>query len=148
MDADALAIPEGFELVDHTGPFLREVGPLYYRREGEELTVGLRLAERHSNSRGVVHGGMLLAMADTALGMALYHSRVPPQPIATVSLNAEFLDSALPGDWVEAKVEILRIGSRLAYANCLLYVGARRVMRAAGVFALMRPKHPQEESDG
>ncbi len=141
-------IPSGYKLVEHTGPFLREVGPLYYRREGQDLMVGLRLTERHSNSRGVVHGGMLLAMADTALGMALYHSRTPPQPIATVSLNAEFLDSAVPGDWVEGKVEILRVGSRLAYANCLLYVGERRIMRAAGVFALMRPKHPREESDG
>ena len=62
--------------------------------------------------------------------------------------SVEFLAPLFAGDWVEAHVDILRIGKRLAYANCYLQVGDRRILRASGVFALMPPVNPKEESEG
>lgn len=141
-------IPEGFKAVEHTGPFLSQNGPLYYKKVDGKPVLGLRIDERHTNMRGIVHGGMLVTLADSALGIVLYNSRTPPQPIVTVSLSTDFIESAWPGDWVEAHVDILRIGKRLAYANCYLQVGDRRILRASGVFALMPPVNPREESEG
>ena len=142
------SIPEGFKAIEHTGPFLAQNGPLYCKKADGKLVLGIRIDDRHTNTRGIVHGGMLVTLADSALGIVLYNSRTPPQPIVTVSLSTDFIESAWPGDWVEAHVDILRIGKRLAYANCTLQVGDRRILRASGVFALMPPVNPKEESEG
>ena len=141
-------IPEGFKAIEHTGPFLAQNGPLYCKKADGKLVLGIRIDERHTNMRGIVHGGMLVTLADSALGTVLYNSRKPPQPMVTVSLTTDFIESAWPGDWVEAHVDVLRIGSRLAYANCYLHIGERRILRASGVFALMPPVNPREESEG
>ena len=142
------SIPEGFKAIEHTGPFLAQNGPLYCKKADGKLVLGIRIDDRHTNMRGIVHGGMLVTIADSALGIVLYNSRTPPQPIVTVNLTTDFIESAYPGDWVEAHVDILRIGQRLAYANCYLHVGERRILRASGVFALMPPANPKEESEG
>ena len=141
-------IPAGFMAIEHTGHYLTQLGPFHWKKADGKLIVGLRIEERHTNSRGIAHGGMLATLADSALGIVLYNSRTPPQPIVTVSLTTDYIESALPGDWVEAHVDILRIGNRLAYANCHLHVGGRRILRASGVFALMPEAKPKEESEG
>jgi uncharacterized protein (TIGR00369 family) len=141
-------IPAGFKAIEHTGPFLAQNGPLYCKRVDGKLVLGLRIDERHTNMRGIVHGGMLVTLADSALGTVLYNSRKPPQPMVTVSLTTDFIESARPGDWVEAHVDVLRVGSRLAYANCYLHVGERRILRASAVFAVVPEVKPKEESEG
>jgi uncharacterized protein (TIGR00369 family) len=141
-------IPAGFKAIEHTGPFLAQNGPLYCKKVDGKLVLGLRIDERHTNMRGIVHGGMLVTIADSALGTVLYNARTPPQPMVTVSLTTDFIESACPGDWVEAHVDVLRIGSRLAYANCYLHVGERRILRASAVFAVVPEIKPKEESEG
>jgi uncharacterized protein (TIGR00369 family) len=141
-------IPAGFKAIEHTGPFLGLNGPLYFKKADGKLVLGIRIEERHTNMRGIVHGGMLVAIADSALGTVLYNTRQPPQPMVTVSLTTDFIESAYPGDWVEAHVDVLRIGSRLAYANCHLHVGERRILRASAVFAVVPEIKPKEESEG
>ncbi len=142
------ALPDGFKPIEHLGHYLTLLGPFYWKKTDDKLVVGLHIDERHTNTRGIVHGGMLATLADSALGIVLYNSRTPPQPIVTVSLTTDFIESAYPGDWVEGHVDILRVGTRLAYANCHLHVGERRILRASGVFALMPPAKPKEESEG
>ena len=141
-------IPAGFTPIPHLGHYLSQLGPFHWKKADGRHIIGLRIDERHTNMRGIVHGGMLVTIADSALGTVLYNARKPPQPMVTVSLTTDFIESAYPGDWVEAHVDVLRIGSRLAYANCYLHVGERRILRASGVFALMPPAKPKEESEG
>jgi uncharacterized protein (TIGR00369 family) len=141
-------IPEGFKPLNRGGPFLAQLGPLYLKKAGDQYVIGLRIEERHTNIRGIAHGGMLLTLADSALGIVLSSSRTPPQPMVTVNLSTDFVESANPGDWVEAHVDIQRVGKRLAFANCYLIVGERRILRASGVFALMPPVKPKENFEG
>jgi uncharacterized protein (TIGR00369 family) len=112
------------------------------------LIIALRIGERHLNRRGIAHGGMLAALADSALSINVARSRTPFLPTVTVSLSTDFADSARPGDWVEAHVDIQKIGRRLAYANCYLQVGEKRILRASGVFAVINASRPDESSDG
>jgi len=141
-------IPAGFQQLKGVGPFLAQLGPLYLKKDGEGMIIGLRIEERHNNTRDIAHGGMLVTLADTALGIVLAYSCTPPQPMVTVNLSTDFLESARPGDWVEAHVDILRVGHRLAYAICYLVVEERRILRASGVFALMPRVKPQEKFEG
>jgi acyl-coenzyme A thioesterase PaaI-like protein len=87
-------------------------------------------------------------MFDTALGIVVSSSKEPPQPIVTVSLTTNFVSGAEPGDWIEAHVDLDRMGGRLAYASCRLVCGERVIMTGTGVFALMKPAVPKERTDG
>ena len=139
---------EGFLPVESTGPFMATLGPLYYRPVEGGVIIALRIAEKHLNRRGIAHGGMLVTLADSAMGMNLARAREPRLWTVTTSLSTEFVDAARRGDWVEAHVDILKLGRRLAYANCYLIVGAKRILRASGVFAVVRPARPDESSEG
>ncbi|MDP2821380.1 MAG: PaaI family thioesterase [Sulfuritalea sp.] len=142
-------IPDGFKPLKRGGGYLTSLGPWYYRLDDRnQIVLAIRIEDRHTNIRHIAHGGFLVTMVDTALGIVVSSSREPPQPIVTVSLTTNFVASAEHGDWVEAHVDIDRMGGRLAYASCSLTVGERRIMTGTGVFALMKPATPREQSDG
>lgn len=142
-------IPAGYQPLDRGGQFLVSLGPWYYRRDDAgRLILAIRVEDRHTNIRHIAHGGFLVTICDTALGVVVSTTREPPQPIVTVTLTTDFIESAHPGDWIEAHVDVTRVGGRLAYATCCLKVGERRIMTASGVFALMKPAVPKERSDG
>lgn len=147
-------IPQGFKPLKRGGDYLSSLGPWYYRidetKGGErgQLVLAIRVENRHTNIRHIAHGGFLVTMVDTALGIVVSSSREPAQPIVTVSLTTNFITPASPGDWVEAHVDIDRMGGRLAYASCTLRSGERTIMTGTGVFALMKPVTPREQPDG
>ena len=145
---EANTVPEGFRPIQRGGPFLSALGPLYVKAGGATPIIALRLEEKHLNTRGIAHGGMLVTLADTALGIALATSRNPPQPMVTVNLSTDFADAARAGDWIEAHVDIQKVGARLAFANCYLVVGNKRILRASGVFAVVPPVKPKESFEG
>ncbi len=67
--------PDGFVPSDLTEGLLVHVGPLYMRPATTTAATGFVLAFRafaqHANRYGVVHGGMLATLADTAIGANL-----------------------------------------------------------------------------
>ena len=134
-------VPEGFVRARRPtpNPFNEMVGPFYERRRGTEVSIGLRIEERHTNSRGICHGGLLATLADLALGysaVALGGPDSNKRSFVTVSLSLDFAGSVLPGDWVESEVEVQKTGSRLAFVNCYLVANGVRIVRANAIFAL------------
>ncbi len=79
--------------------------------------IGLSVADKHANARGSAHGGLLLTLADIALGYTAASSTDPPLVLTTVNISADFAGHARVGDWVEAHVDIQKIGGRLVFAN-------------------------------
>jgi uncharacterized protein (TIGR00369 family) len=131
-------IPEGFRPVQRPrpNPFNDMIGPFYERRRGDEVSLGLRIEDRHCNSRGICHGGLLSALADVALGYAALAVSRGSSSFVTVQLSMDYSGSAKPGDWVESEAEIQHAGSRLAFANGYLLAEGRRIVRASAIFAL------------
>jgi uncharacterized protein (TIGR00369 family) len=132
--------PPGFEPLFRTSPFIETIGPLFYRRDpGRGLVIGLRIAEKHANARGIAHGGLLVTLADIALGYRTAFGHDPPEGLITANLTVDFAGAAKIGDWVEAHVDVQKLGSRLAFANAFLLVGSERIVRASAVFARTGP---------
>jgi uncharacterized protein (TIGR00369 family) len=146
MGAEIADVPDGFEPLFRTSPFLDVLGPFFCRRTDRGLVVALRVAEKHANARGSAHGGLLLTLADIALGYTAAFSQVPPLSLTTANISADFAGYARIGDWLEAHVDIQKIGQRLVFANAYLMVGAERIARASAVFARnsepLRPRTP------
>ena len=127
-------VPRDFKPLFRTSPVLDLIGPLYCRGEGPNLVIGLRAEEKHCNARGTVHGGILATLADVALGYVMAFSSNPPTRLVTANLSLDFAGAANAGDWLEARVDIQKQGSRLSFANCYITVGEQRVVRASAVF--------------
>jgi uncharacterized protein (TIGR00369 family) len=125
----------GFEEAPDQGPFLENAGPLLMRKIDGETVFGLRAAERHANRGGTVMGGMLATFADYALGRAIEADADDEHTRATVSLTVDYLAPAKPGDWIESRASVDRVGGALAFADCSLTVEGREVVRARAVFA-------------
>jgi uncharacterized protein (TIGR00369 family) len=129
------AIPEGWSRIEGLSPFNALVGPLYERRDGERVSIGLALEAKHTNSRGIVHGGVLATLADLALGYAMLAKSGDKGSFVTAHLAVDYAGAARAGDWIESRTEIQRVGSRLAFANCYLLVGGKPIVRASAIFA-------------
>jgi len=135
VDPFVTEIPVGFEPLFRTSPFSEMLGPFFYRRTERGLVIGLSVADKHANARGGVHGGLLLTLADIALGYAAAYTEDPPLVLTTANISADFAGQARVGDWVEAHVDIQKIGRRLVFANAYLVVGVDRIARVSAVFA-------------
>jgi acyl-coenzyme A thioesterase 13 len=128
-------IPEGFQKIARLSPFNALVGPLYERRDGDAVSIGLEIEAKHTNSRGVCHGGVLATLADLALGYAMLARSGDKGSFVTAHLAVDYAGAAQLGEWIESKVEIQHVGGRLAFANCYLVSGAKPIVRASAIFA-------------
>lgn len=64
--------------------------------ESERVALQLELRPEHANPNGTVHGGVLTAIADTAMGLA-YATRLDDEKWTTVELKINFLRPATSG---------------------------------------------------
>lgn len=127
--------PEGYVLSTARGPYTTHNGPFYHRLTEEGFRHGVRVRRRHCNSRGITHGGMLMAFADGLLGTAVF--RATKTVALTIRMNSDFLSSARPGDWLEGTARVTRATRSVVFCEAELFVGTRPVMKATGVFKLM-----------
>jgi uncharacterized protein (TIGR00369 family) len=127
-----MQIPEGFHAFETQGPFLEHVGPIL-ERDG---TFGLLVEERHTNHRGTIQGGLLSTFVDFAMGRAIEADAEDGKDRATVSLTVDYLKAAQPGDWIEARTRVERVGGTLSFADCSLVVGDREIVRGRAVWVV------------
>ena len=132
--AQAEEPPPGFEAYAEPSGFLERIGPILQRRTGAGVVFGVRIAEQHCNRRDMAHGGLIVTLADVALGKTGEWFSQPPVSLLTASLTVDFYGTARRGDWLEAMTDVTRVGRQMAFGNCYLRVADRIVARASGVF--------------
>ena len=65
------------------------------------------------------------------MGYAARHATDPPRSFVTTSLSVDFAANARPGDWIEARMDVMRPGTRVAFINCFVYLGDSGSLGAA-----------------
>lgn len=100
------------------------------------FVVGLRVLPCHANGRGNAHGGLLMTLCDIALGYRTSASVTPRPFLTTANVSVDFAGSAKVGDWIEAHVEVQKVGRTLAFANCYVVCEGRRIVHASGIFSV------------
>jgi acyl-coenzyme A thioesterase PaaI-like protein len=133
-------IPEGYEPLFRSSPYLDLMGPLYSKKTKSGLMIGFKSELKHCNGRRLVHGGVFSSLADVALGYNIAFNGKEPLPVVTASLTIDYAGSAKLGDWIEIQTDILRIGKSMAFANCYFSVDSMRIVRASGVFSVVKIK--------
>lgn len=142
------AVPAGFELIPPFGQFHEMCGPMYARKADNGFVIGMLLAEKHGNLGHNLHGGMLAMLIDTAFTYTSRHSRNPPEPSVTVNLTIDMMGGAKPGDWLEAHVDVARLGRKITFLNCFVFKGTERIARGNGVFQVMGRKPAAPTTQG
>src|SRR6059036_922574 len=88
-------IPEGFEPHFRKSPLTEPWEPLYSKRTDKAVIIGLRLAKPHTNGRGLIHGGLIAALADNAMGHSCAHQmRSTDLSLVTIGLAVDFIGTA------------------------------------------------------
>jgi acyl-CoA thioesterase len=120
-------------------PFSAHIGA-----EMEELREGyarlsLVVQPQHTNPLGVMHGGVVTTMMDSALGAALGALRgeeAGRNPHATVEMNASFLAGARPGDRIVVEGRVLRLGKTIAFGEAEVRRGDELIAKGRLTFAI------------
>ncbi|MED6301818.1 MAG: PaaI family thioesterase [Pseudomonadota bacterium] len=97
----------------------------------------LIVSERHLNPNGVVHGGALFTLVDTAMGASLMQRLDEGEICATLQISMNFLRPVL-GGMVECEARVVNKGRRFANVRGELYVEDKLVGTADGNFAIMQ----------
>src|SRR5260370_9402596 len=78
----------------------------------------LGLAARHPNARGFVHGGLIAALADKAMGHSCGHKMRGVHSLVTVSMSIDFISSAQIGQWLTVETDVIKTGGTLFFPQC------------------------------
>jgi uncharacterized protein (TIGR00369 family) len=114
-------------------PFELHAGPFYSRRdENGQMVCAFRAERKHMNGGGFMHGGCLLTFADYAL-FAIGDAALQGSGSVTASLSGEFIDTAVEGDLVEARGEVVRGGKSLVFIRGTVTVAERAVLTFTGI---------------
>ncbi|HEX9212707.1 MAG TPA: PaaI family thioesterase [Bradyrhizobium sp.] len=133
-------IPEGFELHLRESPLTEPWKPLYAKTTDKAVIIGLRLARPHTNGRGLIHGGLIAALADNAMGYSCAQATSWTTSFVTISLSVDFVGSAEIGQWLAVESDVIRTGSTICFAQCLAKADDVVIARASGTFRVVPKK--------
>ncbi len=135
-----MMIPEGFAVHDRRSPLTFPWEPLYVRRTADRVLFGTEIRDAHTNSRGLVHGGLIAALVDNAMGLSLGQmleadGRPVGQGAVTTSLSIDYLNRAAVGAWLEIVTGFIYAGKRTAVTEALVTADSRTIARANASFS-------------
>ena len=90
----ATEIPDGFEPHTRKSPLTEPWEPLYAKRTDKAVIIGLRLAKPHTNGRGLIHGGLIAALSDNAMGYSCAQATNWTTSFVTIGLAVDFIGTA------------------------------------------------------
>ncbi|MGH6873052.1 MAG: PaaI family thioesterase [Rhizomicrobium sp.] len=132
-------IPPEAELAS-TGGFNKYVGPLWRlpdqgTGDGAIKRFAFVAEDKHMNSAGTVHGGMLMGFADTAMSRTT-RLVTGARGVNTVALNCDFVGPGKLGDMIEARVSVTRKARTMVFLSAELKSGDRTLLVATGLWKI------------
>jgi uncharacterized protein (TIGR00369 family) len=127
-------VPEGFARHFRQSPLTDPWEPLYSRRTDEAVLLGLVASPAHTNSRGFVHGGLIAALADNAMGLSCVQHLEGVTGIVTVNLSIDYLGSAAIGQWLQVTPTVVKVGGSLCFAQAMVSADGQPCARANATF--------------
>ena len=105
--------------------------------EPGRVEISLEAADHHLNLQGLLHGGVIATLADTATGLAVRTMVPAGRRHVTVQLDVHYLRPGAPGR-VTAVGTTVRVGTSIGYAEAdVLDAKGRLLARATATVAVM-----------
>ena len=127
-------------------PHSREIGMrLHWSKEGKSR-LSVPYSERlvGDPETGVLHGGVITALLDTACGSAALSASGKPMATATLDLRIDYMRPATVGLAVHARAECYRMTRTIAFTRAVAYHTDPDdpIASAAGSFMVQRTEDP------
>jgi uncharacterized protein (TIGR00369 family) len=117
-------------------PFMRDLGAVLVRAEGGQAELRLDLADRHMNSWGVGHGGVVMALLDVAMARAGRSLEHDAPGTVTVEMKTSFFAPAR--GQLRAVGRVLHRSITMAYCEAELFSGdGTLAAKAMGTFKFL-----------
>jgi len=133
-------IPKDYKPHFRKSAFTDPWEPLYSRIKDIEVSLGTVLREAHCNSRQIIHGGFISALADNAMGLSCVQIMKSQgrevKSLVTVNLSVDFTGMAKIGEWIATESEVVKLGGSLGFVRCQLRTPDAIVARANATFKL------------
>ena len=97
----------------------------------------LQIQDFHRNPSGVVHGGAIFTLADTAMGAALMASLDEDFVCATVEIRLAYFKPVFDGP-LTCDAVIVNKGKTLASMEASILIGSKLVSKASATFAIFK----------
>jgi uncharacterized protein (TIGR00369 family) len=94
------------------------------------VVISLRVQNKLLQVHGVMHGGVIAVLADTAGGLASYMACPPGTRVATIEMKINYLEAISEGT-VKAVAEVVRIGRHTSVVDCDITDSKKRVVGKA-----------------
>jgi acyl-coenzyme A thioesterase PaaI-like protein len=135
-------IPSGFEPHFRKSPLTEPWEPLYSKRLADRIVLGLQTRQPHTNSRDLIHGGLIAALADNAMGLSCVQvmageGRKPEGGLVTVSMSTDFIGAAKLDQWVEFDTRYVKTGRTLCFAQAFVTADGEVIARADARFKVL-----------
>lgn len=134
------AVPEGFEPHFRKSPLTDPWEPLYSKRVDDHIALGLRADIAHCNSRGFVHGGLISALADNAMGLSCGARHAALGGLVTISLHIDFIGTAKKGDWLEFVTTSIKTGKSIDAAQGHVLANGALCAHISATYRVFQPK--------
>ena len=134
---ESQSVPEGFAPHFKRSPVTDPWEPLFSRRGEKSVQLGVWLREAHCNSRGLLHGGVIAALADNAMGLSCVASQQAARSALTVSLNVDYLATAKMGQLLLIDPRVVKTGSTLGFVDALIAADGETIARATATFRML-----------
>jgi uncharacterized protein (TIGR00369 family) len=131
-------IPHGFEPHVRKSPFTDPWEPLYAKTTDQAVILGLRVAKPHTNGRGRIHGGLIAALADNAMGYSCAQALGWASSLVTVTLAVDYVGNGEIGQWLSVESEVIKAGRTLCFAHSLIRLDEVVIARAHGTFRVVK----------
>ena len=135
-------VPAGFAPHSRTSPLTAPWEPIFARSLDDRIVLGLRVREEHCNSRGMVHGGLIAALADNAMGLSLgtvlKAEGATIDGLVTTTLSLDFLGKADLGQWLEFDTDFVHAGGSQGVSQALVRADGAVIARANAAFRFRR----------
>lgn len=131
------AIPEGFVPSSRPSPVTDPWEPIFEKTTGAGIVLGLHLRTAHTNRRGLIHGGVIAALADKAMGHSCGHVMGGGASLVTVSLSLDYVGSASIGQWMSIETDVIRTGKTICFTQCLIKADGAVIARGNATFRVV-----------
>ena len=140
MTTDNHTGPHRFSMSDwiSCAPFEKLLSMEIVKAEKGEAVLRMPFLKSYAQGAGLMHGGALVSLADTAVVMAIKSVVAPGTHFATISLQSRFLHPVKKGV-IEARASIIARQESTLKGSCDLFDETdRKVMVFGSVFKIAR----------
>ena len=134
---DATESPDPHGEGPAAGPFSALLDFRYVSIDDAEAVVEADPGPQHCNGGGIVHGGFLASLLDTATGWAVHAGVSDGTRAPHVHLSVQYVRAAVPGSTLVCRAHCVSVGGRIGSTEAEITQLGRVVARAIGTHAVL-----------